>query len=108
VAAPIVQVTTTVPTATAAAAVATALVDTGLAACVQVSGPVRSRYRWQGAVEEADEWCCVAKTTAAAAPAAVAAIRAVHPYDVPEILVTPVVGGHDAYLAWVAAEVTPA
>lgn len=106
--APIVQVTTTVPNDAVAATVASALVDAGLAACVQVSGPIRSRYRWQGAVEEAEEWTCVAKTTASAAPAAIDAIRGVHPYDVPEILVTPVVGGLASYLEWVGTEVTSA
>lgn len=105
---PVVQVTTTAPDEEVATRIASALLDRRLAACVQVAGPVRSRYWWVGAVEDATEWVCVAKTTAAAADLVVDAIRAVHPYDVPEILVTPVVGGNADYLAWVAGEVQPA
>ena len=97
----LVQVTTTVPDEDAAAAIARALLDGRLAACVQVDGPITSRYWWQGAVEESTEWRCVAKTTSAAAEPAIAAIVAAHPYDVPEVLVTPVLHAHPEYGAWV-------
>ncbi len=78
------------------------LVGAGLVACGQVDGPVRSTYRWRGAVERADEWRAVLKTTGERAPQVVAAIRAGHPYETPEVVVTPVVGGDPDYLAWVA------
>jgi periplasmic divalent cation tolerance protein len=101
----VAQVTTTVPDEAAADHIARTLLDRRLAACVQVGGPIRSRYWWDGAVEESVEWVCVAKTTAPEAASAVEAIRAIHPYDVPEILVTPVTGGNDAYLYWVIGSV---
>lgn len=88
----------------AADAIAGALLERRLVACVQVLGPMTSRYWWKGSIEVAEEWLCLAKTTAARADEVVAAIRDLHPYDVPELLVSPV-GGFDAYLAWIAATV---
>jgi periplasmic divalent cation tolerance protein len=102
---PIVQVLTTVPDADSADAIADALLAQQLAACVQVGAPIRSRYRWNGVIESASELPCTIKTTAAAADRVVDAVRTVHPYDVPEILVVPVLGGAADYLAWVAREV---
>ena len=79
---------------------AVALVERRLAACVQVVGPVESRYRWEGRVETATEWLCVAKTTAERYDELEAAIGELHSYDVPEILAVPVVRGSAAYLRW--------
>lgn len=104
----VVQLTSATGSAEEADALAEALLEARLAACVQVLGPVRSRYRWRGRLESASEWLCVARTTAGRAEAAVAAVRAAHSYDVPEIVVTPVIGGHGPYLRWVAEETTPA
>ena len=101
------QVTTTAPDEATADAIADALLDARLAACVQVDGPIRSRYWWDGAIDEATEWRCVAKTVASRAGEVVAAIVSVHPYDVPEVLVTAVVGAHDAYAAWVSDVASP-
>jgi periplasmic divalent cation tolerance protein len=81
------------------------LVSERLAACVQVGGPVASTYRWQGRMEQAEEWVCTAKTTRAAAAALVARLRALHSYEQPEILVLPVLDADPDYAAWVAAEV---
>jgi len=103
-AAEVVQLTTTAGSPEDAARLAEALLRPRLAACVQVVGPVQSRYWWQGRLESATEWLCIAKTTRAQADAAVAAVRAAHRDEVPEVLVTAVVGGHGAYLDWVAAE----
>lgn len=100
-----VQVLTAAGSPEEADAIAAALLDARLAACVQVVGPVRSRYRWQGRVESAEEWLCVVKTTAAAAGAAMAEIARVHSYDTPEITVTPIVTGAASYLAWIDGEV---
>lgn len=102
----LVQVTTTAPDEATAGAIASALLEARLAACVQVDGPITSRYWWDGAIEEATEWRCVAKTTAAAAPDAIAAVLDAHPYDVPEVLVTPVLDGSAAYAEWVRTEVS--
>jgi len=97
-------VTTTAGTREEAEALSRALVDGRLAACVQVIGPVESRYWWDGAVETATEWLCVAKTTADRYDEVEAAIRATHSYDVPEILAVPVVRGSEPYLRWLGSE----
>jgi len=76
------------------------LVSAGHAACVSVMGPMESTYRWEGTVEVARERQVVIKTTADRVPAVEAALTAAHPYDVPELLVVPVTGGGEAYLAW--------
>lgn len=85
--------------------IATRLVEERRAACVQVLGPIASTYRWRGAVERAEEWLLLAKTTRAGYPAAEALIRELHPYEVPEVTAVPVVRGLDAYLAWIREEV---
>jgi len=80
---------------------AAAVLASRLAACVQVVGPVRSHYWWQGSVESATEWLCVAKTTDDLVDQVVVAIRTAHSYDTPEIIVSDIVGGDTAYLQWV-------
>ncbi len=100
----LLQVTTTAPTRDEADGIALALVAARLAACVQVIGPMTSRYWWDGAVQTAEEWLCLAKTTADAYPALEAAIRERHSYDEPEIVAVPVVVGSPSYLDWVARE----
>ena len=102
-----VQVLCAVDTRDRAEAIAARLVADRRAACVQVLGPVASTYRWRGAVERAEEFLLIAKTTAAAYPSLERAIRALHPYEVPEITAIPVAGGAADYLAWIEAEVTP-
>ncbi len=82
------------------------LVDEGLCACVNVVPGVRSFFRWQGAVDSADELLLLAKTTTAAAGALRARVAALHPYDVPEVLEVAVAAGLPAYLAWLADAVT--
>jgi periplasmic divalent cation tolerance protein len=101
----LVQVVTTIDGRDAAQAIADALVGERLAACVQVSGPLSSTYRWQGEIQHAAEWVCTAKTTRDRAPALLLRLRALHSYDQPEILVTPVADADPGYAAWVAAEV---
>ena len=96
-----VQVMTTAGSEEEAGRIASLLVERRLAACVQVVGPITSRYRWRGEVEEEREWQCLAKTTRAAYEAAEAAIREVHSYDEPEIIATPIVAGSPGYLAWI-------
>jgi periplasmic divalent cation tolerance protein len=86
---------------------ARALVDEGLCACVNVLPGVRSWFRWQGAVDVADELLLIAKTTRDAAAPLRARIAALHPYQVPEVLEIDVAGGLPAYLAWLAGAVAP-
>jgi periplasmic divalent cation tolerance protein len=100
-----VQVLTTAGSEEEAGRIAAVLVEKRLAACVQVVGPIVSRYRWQGAIEEAREWQCLAKTTRPAYEAVEAAIREAHSYDEPEIIATPIVAGSAGYLAWIAENV---
>ena len=101
-----VQVMTTVGSEQEAELIASSLVEAKLAACVQIGGPVRSRYRWQGAIEAAEEWQCLVKTTTGAYPQVEAAIRAMHSYDEPEITATPIVAGSAGYLAWIDESVS--
>jgi periplasmic divalent cation tolerance protein len=95
------QVFTTIDSEEAAEEISAALVERGLAACVQVVGPISSTYRWQGEVERAREWTCVAKTTAARYPEVEAAIRELHTYEEPEIVATAIVAGSSGYLDWI-------
>jgi periplasmic divalent cation tolerance protein len=98
-----VVVTTTVDSAEVAESLAKGIVEARLGACVQIV-PIRSVYRWDGEVRVDAEWQCVVKTSAIRADELVAHIKANHSYDVPEVVVTPVVGGNDDYLAWVSEE----
>ena len=100
----ILLVITNCPDETSANAIALAVVEARLAACVNILPRVQSVYRWQGAVESASEIPLLIKTTAANYPALEAAIQAQHPYEIPEIIALPVERGLPAYLNWVAAE----
>lgn len=95
---------TNCPDEDVANAIALALVEEKLAACVNILPRVQSVYRWQGTVESATEIPLLIKSTVEAYPALEAAIRARHPYEVPEIVAVPVERGLPAYLDWVAAE----
>lgn len=86
--------------------IARAVVEERLAACVNILGPCRSVYRWQGKVEEADEVAAIFKTKAAAAPGLVARIAALHSYEVPAIAVWPISEAPAAYAEWVAGAVS--
>ena len=86
--------------------IAEALVDERLAACVNILGGVRSVYRWQGAVERADEVAMIAKTALGLFERLAARVRALHSYDTPAIVAWPIVAGDAAYLDWIAAETT--
>jgi periplasmic divalent cation tolerance protein len=97
-------VTTTLDDRSVADALAAGAVEGRYAACVQLVGPIVSTYRWQGRVETATEWQLQCKTAPDRVADLVGYLSAGHPYDVPEVVVTPVVGGHPAYLAWVRAE----
>ena len=97
-------VLTNLPDQASARALATTLVSERLAACVNLLAPCRSIYRWQGAIESAEEVPLLIKTTTERYPALEAAIRAGHPYELPEIIAVPIDHGLPEYLAWVAAE----
>jgi periplasmic divalent cation tolerance protein len=94
------------PDAASARAIAVALVEARLAACVNCLPDASSTYRWQGAVTTDDEHLLLIKTTAARFEAMRERLLALHPYDLPELVGVPVVRGHDAYLDWVRAQTT--
>lgn len=101
-------VLTNLPDRPSAEALAAALVEERLAACVNILAPCRSIYRWQDAIETADEVPLLIKTSAACYAELEAAIRARHPYELPEVIAFPVTQGLPDYLAWVDAETRPA
>ncbi len=98
------MVLTTLPDAASAERLARELVEARLAACVQLAPGLVSIYRWQGAVERADEVLLVAKTTAARVRAVEALIARLHPYEVPEFVVLEPRQVGAAYAAWLAAQ----
>src|SRR5436190_17744645 len=102
----IVVALTTVPADFDAPALARAIIDARVAACVNILPAVRSVYRWQGAVEEALEQQLVIKTTRESVDALWKALKERHPYEVPEFIVLPVVDGNPAYLEWVRESVS--
>lgn len=101
----VVQVQTTLPDEPAARQLAATIVGEQLAACVQVLGPIHSTYHWQGRVETALEWLCLIKSSASRLPDLLPRLRALHPYDTPEIIVLPIIAGDPDYLRWVRESV---
>ena len=87
-----------------AQALARALVGQRLAACVNMLPQTRSIYRWNDAIEEEVEVTLLIKTTTARYAELEQAIRALHPYELPEVIAVPVSAGSPAYLAWIAQE----
>lgn len=102
----IIQISTTLDSREAALALGRSLVDSRLAACCQVTGPVKSIYRWKGKVEESDEWYCIIKTQASLYRETEEAIKKAHPYEVPEIVAIHVHDALTAYAVWVEEETT--
>lgn len=98
-----VTVTTTLANATQARRLGRNILEAHLAACIQC-WPIQSLYRWQGKIETAREIVLACKTRAGLTSALKDFIRAKHPYEVPEIIVTGIHGGLPAYLTWIAAE----
>ncbi|MDD5167416.1 MAG: divalent-cation tolerance protein CutA [Syntrophales bacterium] len=101
------QIITTIAQRETADIIARALVEKKLAACVQILGPMTSIYRWQGAVEEAEEWQLVIKSRADCYNDVEALIRVLHPYEIPEILALPIQTGLADYLHWLDDNIEP-
>ena len=97
-------VLTNLPDRAAAERLADALVEKRVAACINILAPCRSVYRWKGAVQHDEEHPVLIKTTAERYPELERAVRAEHPYELPEIIAVPIERGLPAYLDWVAAE----
>ena len=79
------------------------VIDRRLAACVNIVPRVRSIYRWQGAVESAEEWLLLIKSSRALFDDLRAVLEGAHSYEVAEVLALPVVAGGESYLNWLAA-----
>ena len=100
------QVITAIDAEDGAQRLAQSAVEARLAAGVQVIGPIRSTYRWRGAIQSTQEWLCLMKTVRWRFDALAAHIKANHPYEVPEIMATPITYGSRDYLDWIEAETT--
>ncbi|HQH26100.1 MAG TPA: divalent-cation tolerance protein CutA [Oligoflexia bacterium] len=94
----------TVPNEETALHIARSLVEKKFAACVGILPGVKSVYRWQGAIEEAEELLLVVKTTAQCYPLLEAEIRALHPYEVPEIVALAPSAALESYSRWILDE----
>lgn len=103
-----VFVYTTFPSVVEAEIAGHALVERRLAACVNIMPGMISVYRWQGAVERAEEVVMIVKTRASLAGAVEASVKATHPYDTPAIVVLPVEHVEDRYFAWILDSTTAA
>ena len=99
---PFALVLTTAGTEEEATRIARALVEDQLAACVNVAPKITSVYRWKGTVLTETEWLLLIKTRAALFPRVQEAVRRLHSYELPELLLVPVAGGEESYLQWLA------
>jgi len=95
-----IQIMITTETKKQAQAIARYLVDTKLAACVQITGAIESTYRWKGKVENVKEYVCLIKTREDLFPKVEAAIKKLHSYETPEIIAVPIAQGSTEYLKW--------
>jgi periplasmic divalent cation tolerance protein len=100
----IIQMITTINDRTRAEEIGRRLVGEKLVACCQITGPIRSIYRWKGKIEENDEWYIVMKTKESLYHLTEEAIRRMHPYEVPEIIAIPVRDASEDYTTWVRRE----
>ncbi|UCD65784.1 MAG: divalent-cation tolerance protein CutA [Deltaproteobacteria bacterium] len=99
-----IQAITTVEHKTDAEKIAKILVEKRIAACVQIIGPVMSYFQWQGKLDSAEEYLCLIKSRDDLFSELEAEIKSIHPYEVPEIIATPIIKGGRDYLNWLAAE----
>jgi periplasmic divalent cation tolerance protein len=99
-----IQVSTTAERREDANRIARTLLEKRLVACAHIIGPMRSTYWWKGKIEEAEEWLCVLKTRKDVYAELERTLKAIHPYDVPQIIAVPVVDGSEGYLRWIEEE----
>ncbi len=95
----------TAPTREEANTLASEMVGRRLAACVNILGPVASVYRWQGEVENSEEFLLLIKSTEECGAAIQQVLTELHSYKVPELICLPIEGGLESYLSWIAASV---
>ena len=101
------QVQTTTDSRAEAMELSRAAVESRLAACAQVAGPVASMYWWDGALERTEEWLVLLKLPADRYDELAAFITERHSYDEPEIIALPILAGSAAYLNWMREETRP-
>ncbi|XVV05912.1 divalent-cation tolerance protein CutA [Actinosynnema sp. CA-248983] len=99
-----VVVISTTDSAEAAAELGRKIVEARLAACVQISSPIRSIYRWDGEIQDDQEWQLWIKSTHDRLDDLTAFIKANHSYDVPEVVALPILGGNADYIKWLVDE----
>ena len=102
-----VVVFVTCSSAEEASRIARALVEGRLAACVNISSPIRSVYRWQGKLSDDEEVLLIIKTTRELFDPLRRAVEKLHSYQVPEVICLPVIDGAPNYLNWIGASVAP-
>jgi len=95
---------TTYPSVVEAEKAGRKIVEAGLAACVNVIPGMRSIYRWQGKVEQAEEAVMIVKTRRMLAGEAIDMVKAEHSYDTPAAIVLPILGGSQPYIGWIMQE----
>ena len=100
-----IQISTTTETKEQAQKIAQHMVETNLAACVQITGPITSIYRWKGKMENSQEWLCLIKTQDDLYNKVETAIKSLHPYETPEIIAVPILKGSKEYLNWLDNEI---
>ena len=98
------QILTTVGKREDAERIAQTLVQTRLAGCVQIVGPISSIYWWKSKIEKAEEWLCLIKTEETLYHEIEETIKKIHPYETPEIIAVPVVAGSKEYFTWLSQE----
>jgi periplasmic divalent cation tolerance protein len=101
-----ILVLTSCPDEPVAERIARELIEGGLAACVSRIGPMRSTFRWQGAVQDEPEVLLLIKTLTSRYLDLEVRLKSLHPYEVPEILALPVTAGSREYLSWLSSNVT--
>lgn len=99
-----VIIQSTTPTLELAKQIAETLVKESLAACVNLSAPSLSIYSWENKIHQDQEFTLTIKTSTQRQADCVARIQALHSYDVPEIIVLPIIGGSEQYLQWINDE----
>jgi periplasmic divalent cation tolerance protein len=100
-----IQILTTVNKKEYAEKIAKILIEKRLSGCVQIIGPIKSNYWWEGKIETAKEWLCFIKSKENLYKEIEKSIKEVHPYKIPEIIAIPVFNGYKKYFKWLEVEI---
>jgi len=99
-----VQILTAVSDKKEAQRITNLLIEKNLAACVQILGPIESVYKWKGKKKKAKEFLCFIKSLNNKSKLIIKKIKSLHSYEIPEIIVTPIIGGNPDYFKWMEKE----